>query len=97
MRACPCQCRKNSTRRRWVSGVAWLAPTVALAVMPKCPACVVAYVAVLTGLGMSLTAAAYLRTGAIGVCLLALTWLVVAAIRRRLRRTASPAKHSTST
>jgi hypothetical protein len=91
MPACPCQCREKVKRRRWVNGVAWLAPTMALALMPKCPACVVAYVAILTGLGMSLTTAAYLRTGAIAVCLIALVWLIAAALWRRVRSAASPA------
>jgi hypothetical protein len=47
-------------RRRWeiAAGAASLG---VWAVMPKCPVCVAAYVAVWTGLGLSLAAANYLR------------------------------------
>jgi hypothetical protein len=62
-----------------------LAPAVVLALTPKCPACVVAYVAVFTGLGVSLTVAAYLRTGAITLAIIALAWLVTVALWRRVR------------
>ena len=55
----------------------WAVPSVLLAVMPKCPACVVAYVALLTGVGISFTSAWYLRTGLILVCFAALVYLVV--------------------
>jgi hypothetical protein len=64
-----------------------------LALTPKCPACVVAYVAVFTGLGMSLTVAAYLRTGAVTLAVIALAWLATVALWRRVRRDA-PAVYS---
>jgi hypothetical protein len=59
---------------------------VVLVLTPKCPACVVAYVAVFTGLGMSLTVAAYLRTGVITLAVIALVWLGAMAVWRRVRR-----------
>jgi hypothetical protein len=37
--------------------------------MPKCPVCVAAYVAALTGMGISLSAAAYVRTSLIAMAL----------------------------
>jgi len=89
MAACPCQSRPETKPRRWSRGLAWLAPAVVLALTPKCPACVVAYVAIFTGLGLSLTTAAYLRTGAIVLAVLALTWLAAMALWQRYRREAS--------
>jgi hypothetical protein len=59
---------------------------VVLVLTPKCPACVVAYVAVFTGLGMSLTVAAYLRTGVITLAVIALAWIATVALWRRVRR-----------
>ncbi len=53
--------------RTWaVAG--WLLPGCVLALMPKCPACLAAYVAVATGLGISFSAAATLRTGLMVAC-----------------------------
>jgi hypothetical protein len=55
-----------------------------LALMPKCPACVAAYVALGTGLGISVSAAAALRTGAIVACVATLLYLAACTVRRRL-------------
>jgi hypothetical protein len=60
---------------------AWAAPSLALALMPKCPMCVVAYVAIATGLGISISTAAYLRFGLIGVCIAALMYLAWRKVR----------------
>jgi hypothetical protein len=59
----------------------WLVPGAIYLAMPKCPACVAAYVALITGAGISLSAAAQLRIWALGLCVAALTF--VAARRAR--------------
>jgi hypothetical protein len=61
-------------------------PVAILAVLPKCPACLAAYVAFGTGIGLSLTAATYLRLLLIVVCLVSLTFFLAKAIRPRVRR-----------
>jgi len=61
-------------------------PVAILAVLPKCPACLAAYVALGTGIGLSLTAATYIRLSLIVVCLATLIFLVAKAIRPRVRR-----------
>jgi hypothetical protein len=66
-----------------VAGVAGsVLPAAALALMPKCPACVAAYVAAGTGLSMSLPAAAWLRTGSILLCALSISVVAATTVRR---------------
>src|SRR5688500_1359163 len=54
----------------------WAVPTTLLVLMPKCPVCLAGYVALGTGLGISFTAAAWLRYGMIIVCVAALIYLL---------------------
>jgi hypothetical protein len=61
--------------RRLARLVSWIAPGAVLALMPKCPACLAAYIALGTGIGVSLPAAENLRFGA-----LALSGAVLAAL-----------------
>jgi hypothetical protein len=70
---------------RWGRGgevVGWLMPAVMLALMPKCPACVAAYVALVTGIGISLPTAASLRVMLVMLCVASLAFLAM----RRLSR-----------
>lgn len=58
------------------AGVAeWVAPAAVLALLPKCPMCVAAYVALFTGVSLSLPAATYLRGGMVAVCVISLALL----------------------
>jgi hypothetical protein len=69
--------------RRGVEAIEWAAPGAILAVLPKCPACVAMYVALATGVGVSVSAATYLRTGTMVVCAASLLFLAARAVRRR--------------
>jgi hypothetical protein len=59
------RCCKNSRSptfgRRRVDVFAWFIPGAILAILPKCPMCLAAYVAVWTGIGLSLSVATQLR------------------------------------
>lgn len=72
--------------RRTRSFAEWAAPIAALALMPKCPMCVAGYVALLTGVGLSISAASAVRWAFIGLSVLALAFLSLrAALRMRSR------------
>jgi hypothetical protein len=60
-------------RRPYLGLVGWLVPGALLALTPKCPACLAAYVAI--GTGLALSAPAYLRTTLVVLCVASLSSL----------------------
>lgn len=81
---------KFEVARRLVELAGWLIPGTLLALFPKCPLCVAGYVALATGLGMSLTVATYLRWTLLAFCLGSLAFMASRLFARRLRSPASP-------
>ena len=79
---------KPARRRasRWLDAVGWLAPATALALMPKCPMCVAAYVALFTGIGLSLPTATLVRTALIALCAASLAFMAARSIVRAFAR-----------
>lgn len=75
--------------RRCLAAAAWALPAGVLALLPKCPACLAAHVAIGAGLGLSLSRAAHLRTLLASLCVASLCCL---AARGALRRARSPAR-----
>jgi len=69
------QTRRPSMARRYLNTAGWLVPGAILTLMPKCPMCLAAYVAVWTGVGLSLPAAANLRLLLLVLCVGALLYL----------------------
>ena len=66
----------------------WILPSAMLALLPKCPACVVAYVALATGLGISMKTAAYLRLFLLLLCIASLAFVAARRLRRFMARSA---------
>jgi hypothetical protein len=59
---------KTSFVRRCVDFAGWIIPGAILALIPKCPMCLAAYIVAWTGIGLSFTAATYLRTALLVLC-----------------------------
>jgi hypothetical protein len=55
-------------RQSYIGFAGWVVPSTILALMPKCPVCLAAYVAVGTGFALSATVAAFLRMALIALC-----------------------------
>jgi hypothetical protein len=92
-----CACRRNAASRvppapekrlarRTRGASAWALPSVTLLLVPKCPMCIAAYLALGGGLGVSLTTAAHLRAALIWLCWSALALLCVRMARRFAKR-----------
>jgi hypothetical protein len=79
-----CCVKRRATAAGKSRGVAaWLVPGGLLVLMPKCPVCLAGYVAAATGLGLSVPAAAGLRTLLIALCGASLGFLAVRLFFRR--------------
>ena len=85
MKACDCRkaTEQNGGRSRWQRAgeiAGWIVPSTILVLLPKCPVCLAMYVALFSGVGISVASASKLRTGLIVLCLamlfcVAMRWL----------------------
>ena len=77
-------CDAGRGPRRGRDAAGWLASAALLALLPKCPACVAGYVAVVTGVGVSMSTASALRTSLAVVCAASLALITARYARRAL-------------
>ncbi len=68
--------RASLLRRAWQT-LQWLFPATLLLLIPKCPLCVAAYVALFTGIGISVSTARWIQILMLAFCFTALAHLVI--------------------
>jgi hypothetical protein len=72
--------------RRFIEVAGWIVPSTILTLIPKCPACLAAYIALWSGIGLSLSAAMYLRTSLLVLCAGVILFLAVWNARRLIHK-----------
>jgi hypothetical protein len=81
--SCGCQSptKPPTVVERGLETAGWVIPGVMLALMPKCPVCLAAYIALATGVGVSVSTANYMRTALLFLCVGSLLYLLTRRIR----------------
>lgn len=85
--------RPDSWVRRGRVVLEWSVPGIILVLLPKCPACLAAYIAVGTGIGLSMPVAGAVRWVLLVACGSALVYLAVRQVRRLLHPARIPQNH----
>jgi hypothetical protein len=86
--------RSPRVRRRFLRVAEWLIPGIILAILPKCPLCIVAYVAIGTGIGLSVSTAANARILIITLCVGFLAFFAAKHLYRLVAATVTTDRHN---
>jgi hypothetical protein len=93
----PTAIERASLRRRTLAGrlldfAGWAIGGAILALLPKCPACLAAYIAIGTGIGISISSAAILRTLLVTLCVASFVFLAIRFVYKFCHRLESGAR-----
>lgn len=78
--------QRRACCREAIKTTGWLAPAAVLFVLPKCPACFAAYLALATGLGVSASVCLQMRSALFALCIAAIAVGVLRLSRAAVRR-----------
>ena len=67
--------KQRPLTERFLDFAGWTIPGALLALLPKCPACLAVYLALGTGIGISVPTATILRTSLVSLCLASFVYL----------------------
>jgi len=72
-----------SRARRVLGAAGTVGPAAVMALLPKCPACIAAYLAMGAGIGVTVSTAAHLRTAALVLCVACVAFVTARLLRRK--------------
>lgn len=75
---------RDSLARRFLAAAGHVLPAAVLVLLPKCPACIAAWLAMGAGIGVTVTAASYLRTSLLVLCVACLAYVAARHVLRFL-------------
>jgi hypothetical protein len=78
--------RLRTFGRPCVDAFGWIIPGAILALLPKCPMCLAAYLALWTGIGISASAATQLRVSLLILCIGSILLIAARNTRRLIRK-----------
>jgi hypothetical protein len=73
---------RNPFARRCRDIAGWILPAGGLVLLPKCPACLATYIAIVTGAGVSISTATYLRMLLLTICIASIAYFAARRGRR---------------
>src|SRR6476646_5038085 len=68
--------KQKPLKRQHGLGIRWVLPGVVLVILPKCPICLAGYIAIGTGISLSIATATYLRISLIIISVVSLLYLL---------------------
>ncbi len=82
-RCCEGTSTSSRTRRGLSTAAGTVGPAAVMALLPKCPACIAAYLAMGAGMGVTVSTAAHLRMAILVLCVACAAFVTARHLRRK--------------